>query len=196
MSKNINESDTRITKRQVRFFSVVDWEKEEEFLRKQHNEGWRFVSFHGSHFVFEKCEPEDMVYQLDFKGDEQDMEEYIQMFRDCGWEYIQDMFGWSYFRKPAAEMKENEEGIFCDNESRLDMLQTVYRKKVLPLVCIFFSVVIPQLVMQSVHASVGDVGAPFAKWLSVAFMIIFVLYLVIFIKFGLTLRRFKKKRGK
>ena len=187
-----NTGETTIIKRRVRFFSVVDWEKEEEFLRKQHKEGWRFVSFSGSHFVFEKCEPEDVVYQLDFKGDTQDMDEYIQMFRDCGWEYIQDMFGWSYFRKPAALMQENEEGIFCDNESRLEMLQTVYRKKVLPLICIFFSVIIPQMAMQAVRSSTDG----FAKWLSYTFIVLFVLYLVIFIKFGVTLYRFKKRIGK
>lgn len=136
------------------------------------------------------------MYQLDFKGDNRDMGEYVQMFRDCGWEYIQDMFGWSYFRKPAAEMKENEEGIFCDDESRLDMLKTVYRKKIMPLLVIFFSVIIPQLAVQSANSVQNGFAADMAGWLSYAFMVLFVLYLVIFIKFGLALHRFKNKIGK
>lgn len=27
------------------------------------------------------------------------------MFTDCGWEYLQDFVGYSYFRKPKAAMK-------------------------------------------------------------------------------------------
>lgn len=185
-------SETKTLKRRVRFFSVVDWEKEEEFLRKQHNEGWKLVSYKGSHYVFESCEPEDVVYQLDFKGDEQDMKEYVQMFRDCGWEHIQDMFGWSYFRKPAALMKENEEGIFCDNESRFDMLQNLYRKKILPLIVIFFFTIIPQVVIQSTRRSENFSDIVFSRFLCVFFSALFIIYLAIFIRFGLTLWKFKK----
>ncbi|MBD5113935.1 MAG: DUF2812 domain-containing protein [Ruminococcaceae bacterium] len=193
-------SNTKTIKRRVRFFSPVDWEKEEEYLRKQHSEGWKFVRYTGSHYVFEKCEPEDVVYQLDFKGDEKDMDEYIQMFKDCGWEYLQDMYGYSYFRKPAAEMKENEEGIFCDNESRLEMLKNIYRRRISPLFVIFFMIIIPQLVTQTLqarlHAEEGGDLYLFPKLLSIVFAIMFVLYLAIFIKFGIGLWKFKKSIGK
>jgi len=183
-------SKTKTTKRTVRFFSVVDWQKEEEYLRDMHKKGWKFVSYGWSGFLFEKCEPEDVVYQLDFKTDDKNTDEYLQMFKDCGWEYLQDFGGYSYFRKPASEMKENEEGIFCDDESRLEMLKNVYRKRVMPLVTIFFLVIIPQLVGQTMRAR--DTGEVFCLILSVAFLILLVLYLVIFISFGLTLRKFKR----
>lgn len=193
-------SKTKTIKKRVRFFSAVDWEKEEEYLRKQHSEGWKFVKFTGSHYVFEKCEPEDVVYQLDFKGDEKNMDEYIQMFKDCGWEYLQDMNGYSYFRKPAAEMKENEEGIFCDNESRLEMLKNIYRKRISPLFVIFFMIIIPQLTGQTLQAILRAEDGGELYWISsilgIAFAIMFVLYMVIFIKFGIGLRKFKKSIGK
>lgn len=49
-----------------------------------------------------KCTPEDVVYQLDYNEEGlTHKDEYVQMFRDCGWEYIQDFGGYSYFRKPG-----------------------------------------------------------------------------------------------
>ena len=37
-------------------------------------------------YLFEKCEPEDVVYQLDYnpEGDGHKAA-YVQMFEDCGW---------------------------------------------------------------------------------------------------------------
>ena len=31
------------TKKAVKFFSVVDWEKEQNYLREMHRQGWKFV---------------------------------------------------------------------------------------------------------------------------------------------------------
>lgn len=44
------------------------------------------------------------------------------MFRDCGWEYVQDYMGYSYFRKPAPASERDAE-IFCDDASRLEMME-------------------------------------------------------------------------
>ena len=75
-----------------RYFSIVEWEKEQDFLRREGLKGWRFTKatllgiYH-----FERCKPEDVVYQLDYNPDGiSHKEQYVQMFRDCGWEYIQD----------------------------------------------------------------------------------------------------------
>lgn len=181
-------------KRGIRFFSPAEWKDEQDYLSEQHRKGWKFVKFSAAGYVFEECEPEEVVYQLDFRAEDKNTDEYIQMFKDCGWEYLQDYCGYSYFRKPAKEMKENEEGIFCDDESRLEMLQRVYRKKILPLVCIFFSIIIPQLTMRIVNGSLKD--ALFSKLLTVAFAVMFVLYAVIFAKFGYSLWKLKKEMRK
>ena len=52
----------------------------------------------------------------------------MQLFADCGWEYIQDYVGYSYFRKPAATAGSDE--IFCDDESRREMLREVFHRQV------------------------------------------------------------------
>ena len=50
-----------------KFPSVFEWEKEQDYLRQQHKNGWKFVrvSFIGV-YHFERCRPEDTVYQLDY----------------------------------------------------------------------------------------------------------------------------------
>ena len=61
-------------------------------------------------FHFESCEPEDVIYRLDFKNNAENPE-YMQMVCDFGWEYVAKCTGWLYFRKPAsdAEFEEDEE---------------------------------------------------------------------------------------
>lgn len=65
------------------------------------------------------------------------------MFEDCGWEYIQDFFGYSYFRKAVADNGSTEE-IFCDDDSRFQMMQRVMKGRMIPLLIIFLSVLLPQ----------------------------------------------------
>ena len=99
----------------LKFFTVPEWEKEQDYLRSMHRKGWRFVRYTPLCFYrFESCEPEDVVYQLDYNEDgaTRHGDEYFQLFRDCGWEFVQYFAGFSYFRKPASELR-GDEGIFC-----------------------------------------------------------------------------------
>ena len=68
------------------------------------------------------------------------------MFRDCGWEYIQDYAGYSYFSKPRSEMNGDEE-IFCDDASRLEMMKRVYKGRLLPLIWLFSACLVPQFIL-------------------------------------------------
>lgn len=68
------------------------------------------------------------------------------MFDDCGWEYIQDFLGYSYFRKAVSEDGVAEE-IFCDEESRFQMMQRVLKGRMLPLLVIFLAVLLPQFIL-------------------------------------------------
>ena len=59
------------------------------------------------------------------------------MFADCGWEYITTYVGYSYFRKPVADMKEEEE-IFFDDSSKLDMMKRIFMGRMIPMFIVFF----------------------------------------------------------
>ena len=126
-------------KKEFRWFSIMDYDKEGEYLSERHREGWKFytVTFPGI-YTFERCEPEEVVYQLDYnKEGKKNQDEYVQMFKDCGWEYVMDFNGYSYFRKPVSQMQQKEE-IFCDDMSRLDLLNRIFVSRVIPMIAIFF----------------------------------------------------------
>ena len=124
-------------KKEFRWFNIMEYEKEENYLSKRHQEGWKFkrVTFPGV-YTFERCEPEKVIYQLDYnkEGIKHQME-YVRMFEDCGWEYLTEFDGYNYFRKPADKMQQEEE-IFCDDISRLDMMNRIFIGRVIPLIVI------------------------------------------------------------
>lgn len=136
------------TKKQFKLFTIFEYEKEQDYLRDMHKSGWKFVKVTGlGMYHFEKCTPQDVVYQLDYNKDGlEHKDEYLKMFDDCGWEYIQDYAGYSYFRKAVAEDGVAEE-IFCDEESRLRMMQRALKGKMLPLLVIFFATLLPQFLI-------------------------------------------------
>lgn len=137
------------TKKAWKYFSIFNHEDEEKYLRQQHKHGWKFEKVTGlGIYHFTECQPEDVVYQLDYNQESsKNKEAYLQMFSDCGWEYIQEYAGYSYFRKAIAEMHEEEE-IFSDESSRLAMLERVYKGRLLPLLVIFSACLLPQFIIQ------------------------------------------------
>lgn len=169
------------TKAEFKFFTIPEWEKEENYLREQHKNGWEFVSVN---FIclyhFKKCEPKDVVYQLDYNPESvTQKKEYIQMFRDCGWEYLQNYVGYSYFRKAASEMDGTEEEIFCDADSRLDMMKRVFKQRMIPLLGMFFLIIVPQIFLRSY------VSTPENHILLAIFSVMFLLYLALFSVFAM-----------
>lgn len=168
------------TKIEIRFFSIPEWKREERYLREQHKKGWEFVKVNGfCLYHFQRCKPEDMVYQLDYNSDSiSQKREYVQMFRDCGWEYLQNYVGYSYFRKAASEMDGTEEEIFCDDASRLDMMKRVFKGRMIPLLPMLFLLIIPQMIMQSM------IHTPVNRCLMIIYCVLFGIYLVMFLAFA------------
>ena len=161
-------------KKQFRWFSIFEYQKEEVYLREMHKSGWKFIKVTGiGIYHFEKCTPEDVVYQLDYNKDgNKNKEEYIKLFADCGWEYLQEYAGYSYFRKSASEMN-SEEGIFCDEESKLRMMERVLKGRMTPLLIIFLCCLMPQCFM---NISWGNYGiAAFLGGVMAAYIIIFLI---------------------
>ena len=163
----------------LRYFTIAEWEKEQEYLRREHNKGWKFTGVTLPGFYhFEKCQPEDVVYQLDYNPEGTDhKEEYVQMFQDCGWEYVTDFVGYSYFRKADSQMRGHEE-IFCDTQSRLDMIRRVFKGRMVPLIIIFFLLVIPQIFSHPWTDTPAD------YILAGMFLLIFIIYSLLFIHFA------------
>ncbi len=175
-------------KRKWRFFSIPEYEEEQEWLMKQHKAGWKLInaSLPGI-YKFEKCRPEEVVYQLDYNQEGmENKNEYVKMFEDCGWEYITDMVGYSYFRKPVSQMNDKEE-IFSDDASKMDMIERVFKGKMILLICIFIMIIIPQLTTRLHHE------IPLGKVVFGIYLFLFVMYIIIFIKFAIQYARLKKR---
>lgn len=182
-------------KKEIKFFLLSDYEKEEEYLTDMHKSGWKLKNVsYGSVYIFEKCEPENVVYRLDFAEDkEKDLSCYIAMFGEYGWEYIQNVNGYSYFRKRAEGLAEEDTEIFSDSESRLEMVKKIINTKLMPVWVIFTAILIPNFVKAIMH---GFDHIPFHTVLTVLFVFLFVGYSYVIIHCEIEFLKLKKKYTK
>lgn len=178
------------TKTEFKWFTIPQYRKEEEYLCNMHNNGWKLtkVRFPGF-YHFEKCEPRNVTYRLDYNQEGvANKSEYVQMFSDCGWEYLFDFVGYSYFRKATEQVDGNEE-IFCDDDSRLDMMKRVFKGRVAPLIIIFFCIILPQLFLN--HAGYGG-GSVVQDVLFVLFIILGLVYIFLFGSYAVQFYQYEK----
>ena len=133
-----------------RIATIADYDREAFYLRKMHAEGWKLKEVTYSNLVvavkytFEKCQPEQVSYQLDFYPmKKSERASYLQLFKDCGWEHITNFNGFSYFRKAHSEIESDAEfEIYNDATGKLDMVNRILRLRLLP-VLFFLSMLIP-----------------------------------------------------
>ena len=133
-----------------RLVTIADYEREAVFLGEMHSKGWKLRKVSYSillatvKYIFEKCQPEQVSYQLDFYPmKKSERASYLQLFKDCGWEHITDFNGFSYFRKSHSEIESNAEfEIYNDATEKLDMVHRILRLRLLP-VLFFLSMLIP-----------------------------------------------------
>ncbi len=174
------------TKTFLRLFTIADYEEEEQWLRSQHQKGWKLQKIYFPCFyVFEKCQPEDVVYRLDYQNKTQDSN-YHRIFEDYGWEYCQQFMGWLFFRKPVTDSSEPcEYEIFSDNESRIDMIEHIIKTRMLPIMIIFFTCLLPNFV-NTVRYTTSS-----SFFFTMLFGVLTVLYVGLVTYCGIKLRRLR-----
>jgi hypothetical protein len=128
------------TMKQFHWFWAWDDENEEVWLREMAQKGWHFksVTLPGFYF-FEKGEPREDFYRLDFFTDQKAKADYLQLFLDAGWQYLGEMGSWQYFRKTASEGEVPE--IFSDNESKIKKYQRILLFLMIVSLPIYFNVI-------------------------------------------------------
>lgn len=180
------------TKTEFKYFTITEYEAEEEYLSNMHAHGWRLVkiTFPGF-YTFEECEAKRVVYRIDYPGQKCDKREYRQIFEDCGWEYLFDFARYSYFCKEMTEDDDSSE-IFCDDESRYDFMKRVLREKVVPLIIIFFGTIFPQMI--NARHIINIPGAAKAGIVLLSLLTaIMGFYIVLFVSFALKFRQYEKR---
>ena len=128
-----------------RIATIADYDREALYLRKMHAEGWRLKEVTHCNLVvavkytFEKCQPEQVSYQLDFYPmKKSERASYLQLFKDCGWEHITDFNGFSYFRKAHSEIESDAEfEIYNDATGKLAMVKRILTMRMLPILLLF-----------------------------------------------------------
>ena len=128
-----------------RIATIADYDREALYLRKMHAEGWKLKEVTYSNLVvavkytFEKCQPEQVSYQLDFYPmKKSERASYLQLFKDCGWEHITDFNKFSYFRKAHSEIESDAEfEIYNDAAGKLAMVKRILTMRMLPILLLF-----------------------------------------------------------
>ena len=124
-----------------RIFTIADYEREALYFREMHAKGWKLkevsysILLFAVKYTFEKCQPEQVSYQLDFYPMEKsERTSYLQLFKDCGWEHITDFNSFSYFRKAHSEIESDAEfEIYNDAAGKLAMVNRILRLRLVPV---------------------------------------------------------------
>ena len=132
-----------------RLVTIADYEREAVFLGEMHSKGWKLRKVSYSillatvKYIFEKCQPEQVSYQLDFYPmKKSERASYLQLFKDCGWEHITDFNGFSYFSKPYSQIESDTEfEIYNDATGKLAMVKRILIMRMLPILLLFLALI-------------------------------------------------------
>lgn len=105
--------------RKIRFFPAWQDEQEEQWLEAMSVQGWHLAEVQWPMiYWFERGEPKPYAYRLDFQSGTGDkLLGYVELFEDAGWEHIDELVGWHYFR--AERQGDTSPEIFTDVESKI-----------------------------------------------------------------------------
>ena len=174
-----------------RIFTIADYEREALYFREMHAKGWKLRKVSYSNLVvavkytFEKCQPEQVSYQLDFYPmKKSERASYLQLFKDCGWEHITDFNSFSYFRKAHSEIESNAEfEIYNDAAGKLAMVNRILRLRLVP-VLLLLAIHIPFLFILLDRSNTFDLWKFLAVGLYI-FLSLILLLMVVYISWKL-----------
>ncbi|MFU0724442.1 DUF2812 domain-containing protein [Streptococcus sp. IMAU11622] len=146
-----------VSRVEFRIFTILNLDKEEEYLHEMHLKGWKYGRNCFGFFYFDQCQPEDVIYRI---YDSRFLKKYkheLQDFRDRGWELIETVFC-SILRKSSSDLLP-EDQVYMSKGLRWAVIQ--YRLRLCATTFLGGLVVCMSL---------------FREDLSISFFIIFVLY--------------------
>lgn len=100
-----------INKKQFRIFTILDFDKEEEYLHEMHLKGWKYSRNRFCFFYFEECQPEDVLYRVFDKKLGKKYHHQLGNLKAGSWELVET--GSSLvFRKAVSDLLPDDE-VFC-----------------------------------------------------------------------------------
>lgn len=179
----------RSTRVAWRLFWAWDDDKEERWLREMARQGWHLRQAALVRFVFERGEPADVVYRLDYNIlARRDRDEYLGLFRAAGWEHVGEVANWHYFRTQAVAGADPE--IFSDLESRI----AKYRRLLFLLLALLpiFVVSLRSLLVRRPSGDGGAIETILAGG-AIAHALLVVLWTVASVRLGLHIRALRRR---
>ena len=113
------------SKLQFRIFTILDEDKEEEYLHEMHLKGWRYRTSRFGLFYFDKCQPDDIIYRICDSRFLKKHRHELQDFRDRGWELI-ETGSCSILRKPASDIL-SEDQVYMSKGLRWKVMRSRLR---------------------------------------------------------------------
>lgn len=162
-------------------FWAWDDEKEEKWLCDMARQGWHMKKVNPfSIYTMVHGEPREMAYRLDFFIDHKNKDNFLQLFKDAGWEYVGASGSWQYFRKPVNHGETAE--IFTDNHSK------IHKYGQLLNILVIFSAIYPMILIRLARAE----GLFYQVAAFFAFLII-ILFIVAILKLIHRINQLKQK---
>ena len=146
---------------EFRIFTIIDLDKEEEYLHEMHLKGWRYRTSRFGLFYFDQCQPDDVIYCIYDSRFLKKHKHELQDFRNRGWELIETGFC-SILRKSSSDLLP-EDQVYMGKGLRWEVMR--YRLRSCTAAFLGGLVVCMSL---------------FRENLSMSFFIIFVLYALLF----------------
>ena len=113
------------SKVQFRFFTIVDLDKEEEYLHEMYLKGWRYRTSRFGLFYFDQCQPDDVIYRIYDSSFLKKHKHELQDFRNRGWELMETGFC-SILRKSASDML-SEDQVYMAKGLRWEVMRSRLR---------------------------------------------------------------------
>ena len=111
------------------WFIFPDSEREEPFLNKESQNGWHLLKTSYWSYTFQKGEPVEYQYRMDYVSKKLGRGEYMQLLQDAGWEIVgtrRDEIGlWAYCRRPRSDDEILE--LYTDAESKQEAARRISR---------------------------------------------------------------------
>lgn len=166
------------TMRKFKWFWAWQDEAEEDWLREKSNEGWHLTNIgFPTIYSFKAGEAKDFIYRLDYRSHyKMEKEDYLQLFRDSGWEYVEEMAGWHYFRQLARPGEELE--IYTDAESKIGKYQRLL---------IFLGILTLPLILITINMNYA-----YSSIIQAMIFLLFVLYVYAIIRILIRIRELKR----
>lgn len=115
------------TKKVWNFFTIAQWEEEEQWLNSMARNGWNLVRIDALVcYVFERGTAGEYIYKLDLPDSMEhgmDSYAYCNFLKECGIDVVCRQKQWLFLRKKAADGPFNEQG---DMFAKLKMTNKAY----------------------------------------------------------------------